>query len=239
MDHVLLLAILLTVTVSGCQNDSDSSDNNRGGLGTSGAGNSSGGNGGGGTTDCQDGDIDIVVSRVVAVDAQECVDAYDRYSLGCGSPSIPIEVVSTGVYYQCWKDSENGAKVIAPIPLENLRNKANWVVCVVPDPPNAYAPPLPPCQKEDCTRHVGTLCTFEETCTELRCGDHESAYRQDGCERQKGSPCLSDSECSSSEICSLFSPASTGWFCSYEPRGSCTCWGDALGPSEQGWCSEL
>lgn len=120
------------------------------------------------------------------LDGNQCVDTYDRYSVGFGSPVISIEI-QTGIYFQCWRDTAADAKVFAPVSLENLENQANWVVCEEPGNVAALTP-LPPCQREDCQRKSATLCTFEDTCTEMACGDHESAFRQDGCERQKGSP---------------------------------------------------
>ncbi len=178
---------------------------------------------------CQPGDIRNLRVRVVDKD-RECVDAYMSLLVGCASPERPEDLLT---YFECWEDSETGQRVISPVPLENLRSKGSWLLCEDQEPRiSTYKA----CQLDDCERHETTFCTFEDTCEQLSCGDGWSSYRANGCMRSKGDSCVTDDECEEPQVCSLFAPP-TG-FCLYQPDGSCFCHTNAIGPTEDGFCTD-
>lgn len=178
-------------------------------------------------TACQpDDNPELVVRRI----AGDCVDATSSISVGCAATETPDARL---LYFECWEDAKTGERVAAPVPLANLRKKGNWRACPdVDDLSWATA-----CQEDDCERHSATLCSFEDTCAEIGCGDDWSPYRADGCRREKGDSCTSNDDCEAPQVCSLFQPQDATR-CAYDAINSCFCQQTGIGPTENGWCTE-
>lgn len=183
---------------------------------------------GGRLESCQEGDVQVLV-RLIR-DEEQCVDAYTTISVGCASADTPDDLL---YYFECWEDRETEQRVVSPVPLENLRTKANWQRCPDQDGAQAWATT---CQKDDCERHAATLCTFEITCEQLACGDGWSPYQANGCLRERGSACVLDEECDAPQVCSLFQQQGRS-LCAYRPDGSCFCEKTGIGPTESGFCT--
>lgn len=170
------------------------------------------------------------ILHVQAIDDElNCVDVSAVSSVGCGSGAIPDGLY---LYSECWKNKATNKRVVSPVPLANLRHSDSWEPCDDPsDRTWATA-----CQKSDCERHIGSTCSFEDTCAQLTCGDEISPYTASGCVRQKGDPCLKDSDCSAGQVCSFFT-LQAGTPCAYRPDGTCFCLTNTLAPPAQGYCT--
>lgn len=222
-----------------CSTDGDATDNHSDAVGQ-GAGSGAGGQGGAGASGvagvggssqegCGVGDVANLLVRPID-DARDCVDAYSPISLGCASPATPSGLL---YYFECWQDSSTGQRVVSPVPLENLLVKGNWSKCEGQGETPSWAKT---CQKTDCNRHANTMCTFEDTCQQLACGDAWSPYQASSCVRSKGAPCTTSEQCEPTQICSLFQNQN-GSRCAYRADGTCFCHKTGAGPTQTGFCA--
>lgn len=180
-----------------------------------------------GSTACQPADVMRLLVRPID-EAGQCADTDHPIEVGCSSATTPDNRLA---YSECWQDAVTGRRVVAPVPIANLRVRANWRPCDA-----ALPAEFGTCQRADCPRQP-TLCRFDDTCEQIRCGDAVSTFRTDGCPRTQGTPCSSDGDCGAQQVCSALVPNRA--ICRYSPSGTCFCETTALGPvGPGGYCAE-